>query len=94
MQLNVTLNTPQATPELVEWFQNGFLTLMVFAKQEDAKPDAKLLNLSTKELRLLHDEDRSSMQEAQASVGGIRCVHCITSHIILHHIHGCPGACR
>ena len=60
----------QVTPELIEWLQNGFLTLMVFAKQEDGKPDAKLINLSTKELKQL--QENSEPSESAVSKAAIR----------------------
>jgi hypothetical protein len=45
----------QVTPDLIEWFENGCLSILVHAVQEDTKPDAKLAKLTTKELRVFEE---------------------------------------
>jgi hypothetical protein len=45
------------TPELLDWFESGFLTLMVYAAQEDVKPDPMLVKLNTKELRAMEGDE-------------------------------------
>ena len=49
-------------PELLDWFESGFLTLMVYAAQEDTRPDITLTKLHTKELRAMEGEHEHSLR--------------------------------
>ena len=53
----------QVTPELIEWFENGCLNIMVYAAQEDVKADAKIAALSTKELRAFEERSEEGLRK-------------------------------
>lgn len=50
----------KVTPELIEWFETGCLSLLVYASQIDTKPDPKLANFTTSDLRPTEDDERTS----------------------------------
>lgn len=58
---STTFYFEKVTPELIEWFENGCLNLLVYGVQEDTKADVKVAKLTTKELRQIeehHSNDR------------------------------------
>ncbi|XP_074645604.1 kinesin-like protein KIF28 isoform X2 [Tubulanus polymorphus] len=60
---------PSMTPEHLEYFENGCITLALYGLQEDTLPDPKLTKLTTKELRQMEQIQLPNLARRSTTFG-------------------------